>query len=855
MNAMHLKISQFLANTIRKKTRPALLVTKPVLLVTGVLALTSVLRAQDPTPPGDDAWKKVYRYTATKFDDLINTRLEVKFDYDKSYMYGKEWVTLKPHFYPTDTLSLDAKGMDIHKIEVVKEGHNIPLKYDYDGMTLRIHLDKTYKYTEKYTLYIDYTAKPNELKVHQGSAAITDAKGLYFINPKGEDKDKPTEIWTQGETEANSVWFPTIDKPNQKCTEEITMTVPAKYVTLSNGLLVEQKVNGDGTRTDHWKMDLPNAPYLFFMGVGEYSIVKDSYKGKDVNYYVEKEYAPVARRIFGHTPEMIAFYSRITGIDYPWQKYDQIVGRDYVSGAMENTTSTLHGEAAQQDARELTDGNQWEDVIAHELFHQWFGDLVTCESWSNITLNESFADYSETMWNEYKYGKDAGDAVNYTGIQSYLQQPENVEKNLVRYFYADKEDVFDQVSYPKGGRILNMLRNYVGDSAFFKSLNLYLTTNKFHSAEADNLRLAFQAVTGEDLHWYWNQWYYGSGHPKLTIDYAYDDAAGKVHVIVNQTQETGKIFRLPIAIDVYNGAVKNRHKVWIEDKTDTFTFAYSSHPDLVNVDGDKVLLCEKTDNKTLDNFIHQYKYAGLYVDRREAIDYCSNHEDDAKALDLMKAGLKDRFYRLRTFTLGKLDLKRDAVSAAFEPLIAEMAANDPSRVVKAKAIELLGSFANPKYKPLFTKATNDSSYTVAGKALEALSDIDSAAALKIAKQLMKTPAKGELNAAISGVLIKSGDESNFDVISDNFDKMPVGQAKFEFVMPYATLLGKVNNTDKLKKGVDLLIKFKEAIPQAYRNQTDPYFDHALTGIAAKKKAAGLQDQADYIQSKLAAEKK
>ncbi|HEY1216251.1 MAG TPA: M1 family metallopeptidase, partial [Bryobacteraceae bacterium] len=514
-------------------------------------------------------------------------------------------------------------------------------------------------------------------------------------------------------------------------------------------LMVGQKENGDGTRTDHWKMDLPHAPYLFFMGVGDYAIVKDSYKGKDVNYYVEKEYAPVAKRIFGNTPEMIAFYSRITGIDYPWPKYDQIVGRDYVSGAMENTTCTLHGEAAQQDARELTDGNGWEDVIAHELFHQWFGDLVTTESWSNITLNESFADYSETLWNEYKYGKDAGLAENYQGIQSYLQQPENAGKNLVRFYYADKEDVFDQVSYPKGGRILNMLRNYVGDSAFFKSLNLYLTTNKFKSAEAQQLRLAFEEVTGEDLNWYWNQWYYGSGHPKLKIDYVYDDAGGKVQVIVNQTQETDKVFRLPIAIDVYNGANKERHKVWIEDKTDTFTFNYKSRPDLINVDGDKVLLCQKEDNKTLDNFVHQYKYAGNYVDRLEAVEYCARHQDDAKAVDLMKVAAKDKYYRIRNFTLGKLDFKRDNVKAAFEPLIAQLAENDPSRVVKAKAIEILGGFENAAYMPLFVKATADSSYTVAGNALEALSDLDSAAALALAKKMMKAPAKGELQVAIS----------------------------------------------------------------------------------------------------------
>lgn len=821
-------------------------------LLAGFMGCSLLAQAQPETPPtGTEAWKKIYRATATKYDDLINTKLEVKFDYDKSYMYGKAWVTLKPHFYPTDTVSLDAKGMDIHTVALDRGGKMEPLKYEYDGETLRIHLNRTYKYTEKYTLFIDYTAKPNELKNHHGSSAITDAKGLYFINPKGEDKDKPTEIWTQGETEANSVWFPTIDKPNQKTTEEIYMTVSSRYVTLSNGLLVGQKTNADGTRTDHWKMDLPHAPYLFFMGVGDYAIVKDSYKGKEVAYYVEKPYSSVARRIFGHTPEMIAFYSRITGVDFPWPKYDQIVGRDYVSGAMENTTSTLHAENAQQDARELTDGNSWEDVIAHELFHQWFGDLVTTESWSNITLNESFADYSETLWNEYKYGKDAGDAVNYAGIQSYLQQPENADKDLVRFYYNDKEDVFDQVSYPKGGRILNMLRNYVGDSAFFKSLNLYLTTNKFKSAEAQNLRLAFEAVTGEDLNWYWNQWYYGSGHPKLKIDYVYDDNARQVKVIVNQTQETGKIFKLPVAIDVYNGPNKERHKVWVEDKTDTFTFAYQNHPDLVNFDGDKVLLCEKTDNKTLDNYVFQYKYAGGYVDRREAVEYCAEHQDQAKATDLLKTALKDRFYRIRLLALNKIDLKNEAAQTAFEPLIAEMAAHDANRPVKAKAIEILGDFGNSKYKALFVKSVSDSSYTVSGKALEALMDIDSATALSLAKKLIKEPAKGELTVAIATALIKSGDESNFDAISDNFEHMPVGQEKFQFSMPYASMLANVKNTEKVKHGVDLLIAFKEAIPEAYRAQTDPMFNNALKGIARKKQAEGLQDQADYINSKLA----
>ena len=255
----------------------------------------------------------------------------------------------------------------------------------------------------------------------------------------------------------------------------------------------------------------------------------------------------MAKKIFGHTPEMMAYFSdKVTGIPYPWVKYSQMVGRDYVSGAMENTTATLHQESAQQDARELVDGNIWEGTIAHELFHQWFGDLVTAESWSNLTVNESFANYSQVLWNEYKYGVDAGAYENEKDKQTYFFSG-GQKKDLVRFFYADKEDMFDQVTYEKGGRILHMLRNYVGDDAFFKSLNKYLTSNKFGNGSAHKLRLAFEEVTGKDLNWFFNQWYFGSGHPALDISYGYEPENKKAFVYIKQTQSGDKIFKLPVA--------------------------------------------------------------------------------------------------------------------------------------------------------------------------------------------------------------------------------------------------------------------------------------------------------------------
>ena len=256
--------------------------------------------------------REIYNSSRTLLTDLIHTKLEVSFDWNKSYLIGKETLTAKPHFYDTDSLILDAKGMEILKVTL--NGKDLQYAYN-DGLKLKIQLDRVYSKSERYTVSIDYVSKPDERET-SGSSAISSDKGLYFINPKGEETDKMPQIWTQGETESNSVWFPTIDAPNSKTTQEMLITVEDKYVTLSNGNLIDSKKDKDGFRTDHWMQNLPHAPYLFMMAVGEYSIVHDSYTKKDgskidVNYYVEPQYEKDARGIFGETPKMIAYFSEL----------------------------------------------------------------------------------------------------------------------------------------------------------------------------------------------------------------------------------------------------------------------------------------------------------------------------------------------------------------------------------------------------------------------------------------------------------------------------------------------------------------------------------------------------------------
>lgn len=819
---------------------------KHILTLALSLFIGATLQAQVHSAK-DTSWKTVYRASATRVNDVVHTKLEVKFDYDKSYVHGKVWLTLQPHFYATDSLMLDAKGMDIHQVAISVDGTLKDLKYDYtDKNLLHIQLDKIYTKGEKYTVYIAYTAKPDEFE-GRDKKTVAGAKGLYFINPKGKDKNKPTQIWTQGETEHTSVWCPTIDKPNQKTTQEIYLTVPDKYITLSNGLLINQTKNTDGTRTDYWKMDLPHAPYLMFIGVGEYAIIKDSYKNKEVSYYVEKPYESVARNIFGKTPEMITCFSTLTGVDYPWPKYNQMVSRDFIAGAQENTTATLHNESAQQNARQLVDGNHWEDVISHELFHHWFGDLVTCESWSNITVNESFATYGEVLWREYKYGKESADEHRYEDLQTYLAS-KSEDKDLVRFYYEDKDDVFDRVSYPKGGCILNMLRTVVGDSAFFKSLHLYLTSNKFKSAEAHQLRLAFEEITGQDLNWFFNQWYYGSGHPILDIAYDYDNSIKMVNVHIKQTQQTGKTFKLPFAIDVHDANTVKRYNVMMDKAEQTFSFPASPQYNWVSVDADKYLVCEKTDHQKTANYIYQYTHAKNYIDRKEAMDYFGEHISKLEVRNILPKAIQDKYYKLR---IQALNIFEDAknITAQEEKLIYQIAQKDPYRLVQASAIDVLDILNKNQYKKFLIAATQDSSYSVAGAALQALSTIDKIAAKTIADKL-KNDTKGRLNEAIDIIDIINKTDSDFDIIAKDYEsKKP--QEKFTKTKQFIYYLSVVKNTEKLKKGIDMLIQFRDMIAPYYPPIKEFIKTKLNLLIKLKTKNGGnIKEQMDYIKSKI-----
>ncbi|WP_286859582.1 MULTISPECIES: M1 family aminopeptidase [Sphingobacterium] len=661
-----------------------------------------------------------YRATPTKVNNLVHTKLDVRFDYKNQFLNGKEWVTLQPHFYPTDSLRLDAKGMDIKQIALVNGQQLVPLKYTYDDNSLLIKLDRNYLSSEKYTIYLDYTAKPNLLKV-QGSAAINDAKGLYFINPDEGTPNKPRQIWTQGETEASSAWFPTIDRPNQKTTAEISMTVLDNYVSLSNGALVNQHKNNDGTRTDTWKMDLPHAPYLFMMAVGDFQIYRDKYNNIPVDYYLEPKYAPYAKDIFGKTPAMMDFYGKTLGVPYPWNKYAQIVCRDYVSGAMENTTATLHGEHVQKTKRELLDENE-EGTIAHELFHQWFGDLVTAESWSNLTMNESFATFGEVIWHEHDGGKEKGDKSRFEKLQSYLKSTQNGNSPaLARYYYHDKEDMFDNISYAKGSLILYALKEQMGDTAFYQSLKKYLTENSFKTGEPQQLRLAMEEVTGKDWAPYFNQWYYKGGHPILNVTRKNEN--NTLVLNIDQVQDSSvQTFQLPLTIDVYTKEGKIRKTIQLNKRATKLTIPLASPLEFIDIDPEKTLVGEIRIDKSDADYLYQYKHAPSFTNRVTALLFAMKNPKTTAGRELLTQALADKDADLIAMAIQGTDPTDPEVRKSTGNIIASLAEKSTVSVVRASAIRKLGQIKDKKYKNLLFNGIKDQSYMVIASSLMAIKD-------------------------------------------------------------------------------------------------------------------------------------
>jgi aminopeptidase N len=450
------------------------------------------------------------------------------------------------------------------------------------------------------------------------------------------------------------------------------------------------------------------------LAVGNFTITKDKWRDKEVSYYTEPAFASTARLVFGNTPQMMEFFSVKLGVDYPWDKYSQIVVRDFVSGAMENTSATVFYEGLNMSEGEYIDQNQ-EDIISHELFHHWFGDLVTAESWANLPLNESFATYAEYLWNEFKYGREQADFKGFQDFSIYFGNKSKENVDVIRFDYADREHMFDEISYQKGGRIIHMLRNTVGDAAFFKALNLYLTRYAYKSAEIHDLRLVFEEVTGTDMNWFFNQWFLSSGHPVLNIQNTFDPERKEVSVTIRQNQDLSKtpLYRIPIAIDIYFNGKVERKEIVLDKQKQSFVFPVATLPDLVNVDAEKYILAEKSEVKNLQQNVFQYEHAPLFMDRLEAVIMFLQKKEESLAKRMLIEAFKDKSWVIRNTALMVLEYLSNEERTSVYGKIKELALKDDHSQVRASAVQILGKYyRSMDNRTVFAITANDKSLAV-----------------------------------------------------------------------------------------------------------------------------------------------
>lgn len=725
------------------------------------------------------ARKDNYRTTPNRVIDLVDMNLDVQFNWGKHECIGKQILTLKPYYYATDSISLDAKNMVFNKIEIKNEaGNEILHTVNYDKKILGIKMERKFSPNDLLTLSIQYVAKPDE-KESSGSKAIRDDKGLYFINTDNAEPYKPVQLWTQGETESNSCWFPTIDKPNEKFTSTLSITVNKDLTTLSNGIF-QGSTFSENLRTDIWRNPEPMPAYLTMIAIGNFSITKDSWRNKEVSYYLEPDYHQYARGIFKNTIEMLEFFSNRLGVEYPWNKYAQVVVRDYVSGAMENTSATLHGEFVQKNNRELLDSDN-DGIIAHELFHQWFGDLVTCESWSHLVLNEGFATYGEQLWIEHSKGKDAAQKKSWNTIERYLNYAsKNTDGPIVDFNYRDKEDMFNTLTYQKGSRVLHLLRNIVGDDAFFLSLKNYLQRYGLQNAEIDDLRQEFEKVTGLDLRPFFQQWFMQGGHPIIETRYQYLDSLGLISVVVEQKQEGEYgIFNFPLTFRVTQGKLSKDFTFNIEKKKEIFYVKKLDETDPtrvnISIDPGAVFIGEIKDNKPFFNQILTYNNAKGFVEKVRALKELKplQNQYDSVRFTLL-AAMNDTDPDIREKSIEWIDWKHADNFLKTKDIVSHIAENDESNAVRSKAIKVLADSKSQEYVNLFSKLVHDSSYVVAGEALLALHTILPEEALRLCPNLEKD-AKSKLFQAIATVYSKSGLASDSVFFQNNMPKVFGGQ--------------------------------------------------------------------------------
>ena len=658
---------------------------------------------------------------------ISHLSLDLRFDERAKSIGGMAVLTLSPVNDGLREIELDAAELEIEAITrqtSVPEGE--PLQWETRRESITIRLDREYRRDEILTIGIRYSARPR--------------KGLFFIAPDAAYPTKPTQIWSQGENEDAHWWFPCHDVTNQKMTTELRATVGAGLVAISNGMLIETTANPDETTTFHWRLDQPHPAYLVSVVIGNYEVIREQPGRVPLEYYLYPDRVEEGRRLFARTPEMIDFFAEKFGVDYPYPKYSQTLVDDFLFGAMENTSATTMTDRCLLDRRAEIDLN-YDDIVAHELAHQWWGDLVTCKDWSQIWLNESFATYSEYLWREHTLGADEARWSLFQDYLVYLREDLTSHRRpMVCRKYRFSEELMDRHAYEKGACILHMLRSILGDEQFFRALAFYLKKHSFGVAETHDFKIAIEEATGRNLHWFFDQWIWNDGYPELEVTSNWDERQGLLRLTVRQLQaadEKGQIFRLPVELEVTDdrGSATSYH-VEIVRAEQEFYIPCPTRPAMVLFDkGERIFKLLKFE-KSLEALGYQLTRASELMDRVRAARELAGYQG-AESIRLLSATIHGNDHAgvrmAAAVSLGEI-----GGEAAREILIAVAQSSVEPRV-RRTCLWALGLNGEERNIPVLRGAIeSDESYFAAVAAVRAIANIATTAPQSAAFDILST---------------------------------------------------------------------------------------------------------------------
>ncbi|MFI5362715.1 MAG: M1 family aminopeptidase [Elusimicrobiota bacterium] len=667
-------------------------------------------------------------YAPDRAFDSKHISLDLVVDLRRKSLSGSCETTILARRSGVRRLDFDAVGLKVANIRV--DGKTARFRHK-DGK-LSVFLAKDLSETAETIVMFKYHVSNPEA-------------GLHFVR-------EPAQMWSQSQPEDARRWFPCHDAPHAKATSEIRARVPAGFRAVSNGVLVERETFG-GRETWHWKMDRPHSIYLITLVVGRFSEIVEDGDGVPVVYYCEKGREADARRGFAKTAKALQFFSEMTGVRYPYARYAQVAVAEY-PGGMEHTTCTTQTDACLIDKRAALD-HDLDLLVAHELAHQWFGDLVTCAEWPHAWLNEGFATYFEVLFQDHDKGRDEAEYELLGNARVYFdEESRRYRRAIVCRTYMDPWTIFDRTLYEKGCWVLHMLKRELGDELWWKAVGHYLRKHADSSVQTSDLVLAVEEATGRNMQAFFDQWVFRSGHPTLRARWSYDAAVKKGSLWVMQTQPSDDAhppFKFPLHVRVTGrGWVRDFHERAAE-KEHRFSWKLPGEPLDVEIDPEFGVLKKLNLAKPAPMWFHQLARGRTAVSRLLAADRVARWGGEKAALALAASVRREKFWGAAVEMVRALaSLPGADVDRALESLLssvkhpkvlravvsevarrarpgadaklAPLARRHASLGVQAEATRALGALAGGKHLPLVVKNLKTESYrdVLASAAVSAL---------------------------------------------------------------------------------------------------------------------------------------